>query len=74
MNTCLRYQTQIWKSSVAGHSNMRLSPSLSVFDWLHILWGNDHSLILLLKEYYITVQRKIIRTGKKRERENMIFK
>lgn len=66
----------IWQilksSSVAGHSNMHLSLSLSAFDWLYILWGGDHSL-LLLKEYYITVQRKWIRTGKKTSRREYDF-
>lgn len=56
---------QILKSSsVAGQSNMHLSLLLSVFDWFYILCRSDHSLILLLKKYYIIVQRKLIRTGK----------
>lgn len=68
-NTCLRYQTN---SEILPSSRTFLS--LSVFNWFCVLLGGDYSLILLLKEYYITVQSKLIRTGKKPEGESMIFK
>lgn len=73
LNICLRYHTDseiLLSCRIFKHA---FALSLSAFDWLYILWGGDHSFILLLKEYYITVQRKWIRTGKKKLKERIWF-